>query len=163
MSKAAGFTLLEMIVVVAIVAILASVGGTPVMAWNCKRGLQRDFAGVMAVYGDVREQAFSRNRSMMLIADALGGGGYRFSWGESNATCSATPSSTAGSTDFAQVQFSAVDPQACFHPDHTAMGSGFTMSKTCGGTVLQYRATIFGATSYFMQERKVGDADWEEL
>lgn len=163
MQRNAGFTLLEMIVVVSIIAVLASVGGAPVLEWNCKRGLQRDFGDILGVYEDVRSLALSQNRSMMLVGSALDSGGYQFQWGDSNRTCSATPSAWMGSTSFPKAAFSSLGSPVCYHANQTATGTGFTLSKSCGGKLYQYRSTIYGATGFTLTERKFGDGAWEEL
>lgn len=66
-SKAGGFTLIEMMVAVAIVAILVAIALPPFVNWRNNLGYRQTARGIMAVLREAKSRAITRNRQHMVV------------------------------------------------------------------------------------------------
>lgn len=162
MLKQSGFSLLEMIIVVALIGVLAAFAGPPVTVWNCKRALSLEFSSAYDMLTVARSQAPLLGKSLMVSSQRVSQGSRLF-WGESNRACSVVPSEHLGAIELSRSTLTLASP-ICFHRDSTASGTTIELAKSCGGVEYTYRAELTTATGYLSKQRRVGSTgSWEGI
>ena len=166
-----GISLLEILVVIAILAIVAGFALPNVGGWNCSREVRNDFGNLNGLFQTLRLEATSRNRSMMARpATGKNNTMQAYLGGQSSGqqTCGSGSWTYLGSGSGGQkiqikdvamerAYFHAMDGfPVCFHADGTASRSGSSspssaeihINALCDGEVNHYRTLIFGATGF---------------
>lgn len=180
-----GISLVELLVVVALIAILGAFALPNLGGWNCAREVRNDFDNLNGLFQTLRLEAMSRNRSMM-----AGGGKNRTMAAYQGAQTFGRQACGSGSWTYLgsgsggqKIQIKDVSMQrayfhsasgfpVCFHADGTASrawsaspGSAtITIKAQCDGQVNHYKTQIFGATGFLDKSKwKIRTSRWEEL
>jgi Tfp pilus assembly protein FimT len=181
-------TLIEILVVITILAILASVIGPNLRDWNCKQKVRNDFDGLNGVLETLRLKAGNMNRKMkasILINDdenyviqaSMGAVG-------SGRSCDDGTWEDINSLNYVFDEGTTVvvapnpNSSTCFYPDGEATSRSYTVSKQCVFQDMfegdedviqrnhQYRNTIIGTTGFIIKEKEnfiTEEIDWEEM
>lgn len=165
MIRQAGISLLEMIVVIAIIAITGSLAAPGMSTWSCKRTVKNDLASVTNMLEVQRQKALN------------GAASYGVTIRQTNPTISFNQYSSAwcgaaqiNSSILTLDKLRLVGPSDafCFEPDGTATANsnnyGWYMQASCGGISIDYRVRVFQATGYMLVEQKDQSSNkWNEI
>jgi prepilin-type N-terminal cleavage/methylation domain-containing protein len=163
------FTLIELLIVIALVGIIAGTGWPTLTGWNCKQELRNEFESLNNFFEKARVEAINQNKSVIVsVAKGMSAwGGARISADISqpnNFRCARLTASSLRniipdltiSTKY-KLLGAPGSSQQCFHADGTATASQATqvyqIQRTCSGQPHTYQTLIFGATGLF--EKKV--------
>ncbi|HIA78387.1 MAG TPA: prepilin-type N-terminal cleavage/methylation domain-containing protein [Gammaproteobacteria bacterium] len=165
-----GISLVELLVVVALIAILGAFALPNLGGWNCAREVRNDFDNLNGLFQTLRLEAMSRNRSMM-ARQATGNNNtieaYLGGQTSGRQACGSGSWTYLGSGSggqkiqikdvvFKRAYVHASGIPVCFHADGTASRSGWStpssasisINALCAGEVNHYRTQIFGATGF---------------
>jgi prepilin-type N-terminal cleavage/methylation domain-containing protein len=169
------FSLLEVLIVIAIIGVVSAFVAPNISDWNCKQETRNDFESVSGFLNTLRVEATGRNRTMQvrsinngtnsLLKAYQGNSSYK----QSCNSGSWTYLGASGIPDY-QIKATLTVPSSkvFFNGDGTATATSSTdsydISRTCGGAKIAYRANIFGATG-FIERLKFNSksSQWDEL
>ena len=177
-SNQAGISLVELLVVVALMAVLAGVAVPNLSGWNCRQEIKNDFDRLNGLLYTLRTEAVNRNQSMMarvyrsnpaLIRawenrrsarkGRCGGGGWIYlGFGRGGRV-----------VDIQDIRFdkailASYSRDTCFHADGTASSSSYIVSGICDGTDYRYRTQVYSATGFLERsKRNPKTRVWEEI
>ena len=160
MRQAFGLTLLELLVVVAIIAIMGTFGGPPVANWNCKRNGANEFESLIRLMSFAKSESLSRGISVGIPAQTSDS--TELVLRETDRSCTSVSGDVLRSEEFNTSDISGLSSLFCFHPDGSSTGGDVELSKTCRGVERRYKVTVFQATSFMASELKIGSGEWQE-
>lgn len=165
-------TLIEILVVIAVLGILAAFVAPNIGGWNCKQETKNDFNKLNGFMQTLRLEAISRNSTM--LARVYRGGNnaiimaYQGPQGKKKA-CSGGGWNYRGRNDLMDYRseksrLSYTKRDVCFEADGTATASSYTITRQCDGKNHQYKNQIFGATGFIEKLKYNLKANqWDEL
>jgi prepilin-type N-terminal cleavage/methylation domain-containing protein len=160
------FTLIEILVVIAVLGILAAVVGPNIGGWNCRQEIRNDFERINGFLETVRLEAVNRNKTMMAHYNRNG----FFRAYQVSKSCQINTSIV--STDIPDLILNKKDIiprgsdkfRTCFNADGTSYGGQFTISRQCDGKNYQFKSKIFGATGFIEKLKyNLTTSKWDEL
>jgi prepilin-type N-terminal cleavage/methylation domain-containing protein len=160
-----GISLLELIVVVAIIAITGSLAAPSMSTWSCKRSVKNDLASVTNMLEVQRQKALNGSSSygatIRQTNPTISFNQYNSDW------CGATQKNSSVLT-LDKLRLVGPSDAFCFEPDGTATTNsgnyGWVMQASCGGDSIDYRVRIFQATGYMLVEQKNHTSNnWDEI
>tara|TARA_B100000795_G_scaffold183734_1_gene139358 strand:- start:1247 stop:1771 length:525 start_codon:yes stop_codon:yes gene_type:complete len=154
------FTLIELLIVIALFGIIAGFGWPSLAGWNCKQELRNEFEALNSVFENARVEAVNRNRSILIEPNnRLPSVGATYSvFLLSENICSATQARQSLSLVIPNLTISnnyTLRGAAfqCFHADGSATASQANqvhrIERTCSGEAHSYQTVVFGATGLF--------------
>ncbi len=145
--KDMGFTLLELIVVISIVAIAMTMGAPSYDGWATKKDLNNSYKKLLSELSNLRNEAFLRNTTMRMVVSS--GGGYQMTAYAADTPVSACNAGSAtwdevldaelALDDHFQITGSGVG-SVCFYRDGTSSGGQYIFSQVDGGSDRGYVA-----------------------
>ena len=158
------FTLIELLIVIALVGIIAGTGWPTLTGWNCKQELRNDFESLNNIFEKARVEAINRGRTVLVKANrSLPYNGAIYSaYLLPNKTCRISSSAQSLSKQIPNLTISDKSrlfgtPNQCFHADGTATSiqalQFHQVQRNCSGRTHSYQTLVFGATGLF--EKKV--------
>jgi prepilin-type N-terminal cleavage/methylation domain-containing protein len=167
-----GITLIELLIVIAIVGIMATVAGPNLTGWNCRQELANDFNKFNQYLNEVRIEGQNRNRTTMIKVQRskIGyGAAYLRPWVLPNSSCYWHTRAIALEKQipiftFPKETWVQGSEYICFYPNGSADGGSYQFSRDCGGKKYKYKTTIFGASG-LMEKTKYNSSTktWDEL
>jgi len=175
-----GISLLEILVVIAILAIVAGFTLPNVGGWNCAREVRNDFDNLNGLMQTLRVEAMARNRPMLASIEQGGDKAIIRAWMRSKVVFGETACGQVGGSAWVRsdtgqmiqikdVRFkrAALNDQgtiACFYPGGTAAMSRYTVTAQCDGKKTSYRTIIFPITGFLHREKyNTKTRKWDEL
>jgi Tfp pilus assembly protein FimT len=158
---------MELLIVIAILAIVLGLGAPNISEWNCKRGLKKDFDVVVGVLSTARVEAISRKSTVVVTAHpGYSGIPIGIAYGvSSNGSCNSISANRVQ-------EITGVAPSnntMCFKPDGDAnninSGQFFEVGKVCGSSRQRhrYKATITSFGHIIKEYLPPGGAQWLEI
>lgn len=174
-SNQAGITLVELLVVIALMAVLAGVAAPQLTSWNCKQEVKNDFDRLNGLLYILRTEAVNRNQSMMARVNRSDPALIQ-AWENrrpaQKGNCGGVEWNYLGGGRVVDIQDVRLDQarlaspteDTCFHADGTASSSSYTITGRCEGTVYMFRTQIFSATGFLgRSKRNPRTMVWEEI
>lgn len=186
--RQSGVSLIEILVVVAIIAVLGAFAFPNMGGWNCSREVRNDFDQINGLLQTLRLEAMSRNASMMARQSnsnntTLEAWGFdsqpgRQACGSGSWTYLGRAGGVGQDIEINDVVMdratfrSTVGFPVCFHADGTVSRSGSAtpssatveINALCDGDMHRYRTNIFGATGFLeLSKWKIRTRQWEEM
>ena len=154
------FTIIELLIVIALVGIIAGTGWPTLTGWNCKQELRNEFESLNNVFEKARVEAINRNKMILVQPNKrLPTNGATYSvYLLDNKICSATQGRQSLSYIIPNLTISnnyTLRGAAfqCFHADGSATASQANqvhrIERTCSGEAHSYQTVVFGATGLF--------------
>ena len=167
-----GITLIELLIVIALVGIMAAVAGPNLTGWNCRQELANDFNKFNQYLNEVRIEGQNRNRTTMVRVRqsqrGYGAANLR-PFALMNASCTVNARSLSLEKQIPSFSFPIEtwvrgSEYVCFYPNGNASGGSYQFSRDCGGKEYIYKTTIFGASG-LMEKTKYNSSTktWDEL
>lgn len=175
-------TLVELLVVIALIAIVAAFSIPNLQGWNCNRQVRNDVDQLNGFLRTLRIQAMSFNRSMQAASELASDPGkvhpYYGAQTKGRQDCKSgtwshmpidqIPESEAHNKFdlvLERANFAATaDFKVCFHADGTASAQTISVKATCAGKINHYKTQIFGATGFLETTRfNTRTSQWDEL
>ncbi len=172
-------TLIEILVVIAVLGILAAVVGPNIGGWNCRQEARNDFERLNGFMQTLRLEAINRNRTM--LARVYRGGNnaiimaYQGPQGKKK-NCSGGGWSYRGRTvgdimDYRSEKssLSYTKRDVCFEADGSATPApknqySYRLSRQCDSKNRQFKNQIFGATGFIEKLKyNLTTNKWDEL
>jgi prepilin-type N-terminal cleavage/methylation domain-containing protein len=163
MRKCLGFTILELLIVVAIISVIVGVGMPNLDGWNCKRQAKNDFNELVGFLESLRSEAIYKNRTMMSRVSVMKKNAFQ---GYSSRVSGTARSCSGTNWDLRNPAYGLMNPDVqlvksnihlggdiCFHPDGSVTMSGVSNStyrirSVCGAARLEYAVTVFTSTGF---------------
>jgi prepilin-type N-terminal cleavage/methylation domain-containing protein len=168
-------TLIEILVVIAVLGILAALVVPNISGWNCKQELRNDFERLNGFMQTLRSEAINRNRTMRgyirgnrSVNSIMAFEGNKLN---ANQSCNGSRFTWLGHprrNDILDYSFESKMTNyqrfVCFKADGSSRSSSYTISRQCDGKTYQYKGQIFGATG-FIEKLKYNfkTSKWDEL
>jgi len=157
-------TIIELLIVIALVGIIAGTGWPTLTGWNCKQELRNDFESLNNIFEKARVEAINRGRTVLVRANrSLPYNGAIYSaYLLPNKTCSFSSSAQSLSMQIPNITISNKSKlfgatSQCFHADGSATASQSVqvhqVQRECSSKTHSYQTLVFGATGLF--EKKV--------
>jgi len=172
-------TLIEILVVIAVLGILAAVVGPNIGGWNCRQEARNDFERLNGFMQTLRLEAINRNRTM--LARVYRGGNnaiimaYQGPQGKKK-NCSGGGWSYRGRTvgdimDYRSEKssLSYTKRDVCFEADGSATSApknqySYRLSRQCDNKNRQFKNQIFSATGFIEKLKyNLTTSKWDEL
>jgi prepilin-type N-terminal cleavage/methylation domain-containing protein len=159
-------TLIEILVVIAVLGILAAFVTPNISGWNCRQEIRNDFERINGFLETVRLEAVNRNKTMMAHYNRNG----FFRAYQVSKSCQINTSIV--STDIPDLILNKKDIiprgsdkfRTCFNADGTSYGGQFTITRQCDGKNYQLKSKIFGATGFIEKLKyNLTTSKWDEL
>jgi len=153
-------TIVELLVVVAIVAIMAGIAGPNLSKWNCKQDIENDFSSLNGFLDTLRLRSVSQNRSLMAKKYKNGLKAHY-----SNKKCKiggevGIPDLQVNST----IKFTPSNLNTCFHADGSASDTKFELYRKCDSKQYKYRSQVIGVTGFILKEKyNYNTRQWDDL
>jgi prepilin-type N-terminal cleavage/methylation domain-containing protein len=161
------FTLIEILVVIAVLGILAAVVGPNIGGWNCRQEIRNDFERLNGFLETVRLEAVNRNKTMMAYYSR---NGYMRAYQVSKACQVNTSIVSTNIPDLVidrknkVTTHSSSAPFTCFHADGSSYGGQFRISRQCDGKNYQFKNQILSATGFIEKSKyNLTTSKWDEL
>ena len=165
-------TLIELLIVIAIVGVMAAIAGPNLTGWNCRQNLANDFNKFNQYLNEVRIEGQNRNRTTMVrVRQSQRGYGAASlrPFALMNASCSVNARSLSLERQIPSFSFPIEtwvqgSQYMCFYPNGSADGRSYEFSRDCGGKKYTYKTTIFGASG-LMEKTQYNSSSktWDEL
>lgn len=168
-------TLIEILVVIAVLGILAAFVAPNVGGWNCKQEVRNDFEQLTGFMQTLRSEAINRNKTMRgyIRGNRSVNSIMAFEGNKPNAnqSCNGSRFTWLGHprrNDIADYSFESKITNyqrfVCFKADGSATASSYTISRQCDGKNHQYKGQIFGATGFIEKLKyNLTTRKWDEL
>ncbi|MDE0954808.1 MAG: prepilin-type N-terminal cleavage/methylation domain-containing protein, partial [Candidatus Poseidoniales archaeon] len=121
------FTIIELLIVIALVGIIAGTGWPTLTGWNCKQELRNDFETLNSFFENARVEAINRNKTVLVRANkSLPSNGPTYqAYLLPNKSCSMSSAAQSLSLQIPNLTISNKSrlygtPNQCFHADGTA-------------------------------------------
>jgi len=168
-----GITLIELLIVIALVGIISGVGWPALQGWNCKQEHRNDYEELNNIFEKARAQATSEGNSTLVKANRglpSNGGTYSvYSLQTKNCSFSGSPSNLSFKIPSHTISNKSKifgPAWQCFHADGSASASQalnlHQVQKECDGKTITYQTLIFGATGLFEKKIRKGSS-WQDL
>jgi len=169
------FTLIELLIVIALVGIIAGTGWPTLTGWNCKQELRNDFESLNNIFEKARVEAINRGRTVLVKANRSlpHNGAIYQAYLLPNKSCAMSTRAQSLSLQIPNLTISDKSrlygtPNQCFHADGTATSiqafQFHQVQRECSGKTHSYQTLVFGATGLF--EKKVyfaGTSGYQDL
>lgn len=160
-------TLIEILVVIAVLGVLAAFVAPNISGWNCRQEVRNDFEKINVFLERVRLEAVNRNKTMMAYYSR---NGYMRAYQVKKA-CRVDASVVSTNIPDLPIDIknkvtthSSLEPFTCFNADGTSYGGKFTVVRQCDGKNYQYKNQIFSATGFIEKLKyNLANGKWEEL
>lgn len=166
-------SLIEILVVIAVLGILAAFVAPNVGGWNCRQEVRNDFERVNDFMQTARAEAVNRNRTMKVVFNSRGRILMAFEGNKPNASqsCNGSRFTWLGHPRKQEILDYHVKtgitnyPRSiCFKSDGSATSASYIIGKQCNGKTRQYKAQIFGATGFIEKLKfNLTSNKWDEL
>jgi prepilin-type N-terminal cleavage/methylation domain-containing protein len=166
------FTLIEILVVIAVLGILAAFVTPNISGWNCRQELRNDFDRFNGYLNEVRAEAISRSKTTLVrVRESKRGYGAANlrPFLMRNSTCTINTSSQTLEKKIPILGFPIETTlkgarYQCFYPDGRADANSYALSRQCGDKVYLYKSQIFGATGLIEKLKyNLTTKKWDEL
>ena len=158
------FTLIELLIVIALVGIIAGTGWPTLTGWNCKQELRNEFESLNNFFEKARVEANNQNSTVLVRANKSlpSNGAIYQAYISPNKICQMQSSTSSLSNIIPNLTISSKyllfgAASQCFNADGTATASQAAqvhqIQRTCSGQTHSYQTLVFGATGLF--EKKV--------
>ena len=166
-------TLVELLVVIAVLTVLIGVVAPSLDNWSCRQEVRNDFDELNGFLETLRDNAVSRNRTMMATVTRGGINANIVSQmspdeGEKRA-CNIASFRNIGidakifATDGSNLALF-TRTNVCFNADGTATPASYTITRQCDDDNFQFRNQIFGITGFIEKLKlNVATLQWDEL
>ena len=153
-------TIVELLVVVAIVAIMASIAGPNLNTWTCRQDVENDFSSLNGFLDTLRLRSVSQNRSLMAKVYKNGLKAHY-----SNKKCNIRGEVGLSNLEInTTINFKSSSLNTCFHADGSASGTNFELYKKCNDKQYRYRSQISGVTGFIIKEKyNYKTRQWDDL
>ena len=151
-------TLLELLVVIALVGIIAGVGWPNLVDWNCRQELRNDFEKFNNYLNEVQSEAISRNKTTLVRVVTPSGAAYLRPFLLQDKNCTVTSRSQSLESQIPihsfplKTRVSGYQYQ-CFYGDGSADGNSYQFLRNCSDKSYLYKVQIFGATGLFEKQK----------
>jgi prepilin-type N-terminal cleavage/methylation domain-containing protein len=165
-------TLIEILVVIAVLGILAAVVGPNIGGWNCRQEVRNDFERLNGFMQTLRSESFSRNKTMRAYFRGRGSVmAFEGNKLNANQSCNGSRFTWLGQSRRNDIQDNYFESKItnsqrfiCFKADGSATSSSYTISRQCDGKKYQYKGQIFGVTGFIEKlEYNLTTSKWDEL
>lgn len=165
MKKQQGISFIEIIVVVAVIAILGSIAAPGMNTWSCQKSVKNDLETVINMLEVQRQNAIygtsSFGVSILQTTPVITFNQYSAEW------CGA-PLSNNTSITLDKLKLIGPSDEFCFEPDGSAKsnvnGYGWYLQAACGNKNIDYRIRLFQATGFILAEQKnQSTSQWDEI
>ncbi len=167
-------TLLELLVVIALVGIIAGVGWPNLVGWNCRQEHRNDFERFNHFLKEVQSVAINRNKTTLVRvtpspqnSNSLGTLKAYLLQNKSCTTSRAQSLENEIPTYYFHKESELKtehNRNQCFYADGSADYNTFTLRRSCGGKNLLYRIQMFAATGLISKEKfNFKKNTWEDL
>ena len=176
-----GITLIELLIVIALVGILAAAAGPNLTGWNCRQDFRNDFENFNHYLSKVQSVAISRNKTT-LVRLSPSSSAYKAppanlkpyvlktKFRPNTAACTVTGAQSL-ETEIPILYFPNETvvkvehkPNQCFFADGSADSNTFTLRRHCSGKNYLYRIQMFSATGLMSKEQyNYSKGRWEDL
>ncbi|SFV77515.1 hypothetical protein MNB_SUP05-4-694 [hydrothermal vent metagenome] len=153
-------TIVELLVVVAIVAIMASIVGPNLSTWNCKQNVENDFSSLNGFLDTLRLRSASQNRSFVAKVSKNGLKAHY-----SNKKCKVGSEVGLSNLEInSTINFKYSNLDTCFHAAGSASSTSFELYKKCDKRQYRYRSQISGVTGFINKEKyNYKTRRWDDL
>jgi len=165
-------TLIELLIVIAIVGVIAGIAGPNLTGWNCRQELANDFNTFNNYANEVRIEGLNRNRTTLIRLNQSQRG-----YGSANLrpfvlinnSCTINTYSESLERQIPSFSFPVEtwvegSKYVCFFPDGSAYGVSYKFSRECGGKEYAFKTTIFGASGLMAKTKYNSKTKtWDEL
>ena len=151
-------TLLELLVVIALVGIIAGVGWPNLVDWNCRQELRNDFEKFSLYLNEVQSEAIRRNKTTLVRVVTPQGSAYLRPFLLQDKNCTITTRSQSLEN---QIPIHSFPPATrissagyqCFYADGSANANSYQFTRKCSDKSYLYKIQIFGATGLFEKQK----------
>ena len=170
-----GITLIELLIVIALVGILAAVSGPNLTGWNCRQDFRNDFENFNHYLSKVQSVAISRNKTT-LVRVTPSTSAWKAPPGNLKPYLLKTKSCTVTGAQSLETEIPILyfhketavkvdhKPNQCFYADGSADSNTFLLKRLCSGKSYLYRIQMFSATGLMSKEQyNYSKSIWEDL
>ena len=158
------FTLIEILVVIAVLGVLAAIVAPNIGGWNCRQEVRNDFERLNGFLERVRLEAVNRNKTMMAYYSR---NGYMRAYQVSKACQVNTSIVSTNIPDLVLDKKNKITTQtspSCFNADGSSEAGFYIISRQCGTKNYKFKSQLFSATG-FIEKLKYNTTTrkWDEL
>jgi prepilin-type N-terminal cleavage/methylation domain-containing protein len=158
------FTLIEILVVIAVLGVLAAMVAPNIGGWNCRQEVRNDFERLNGFLERVRLEAVNRNKTMMAYYSR---NGYMRAYQVSKACQVNTSIVSTNIPDLILDKKNKITTQtspSCFYADGSSEAGFYLLSRQCGTKNYKFKSQLFSATG-FIEKLKYNTTTkkWDEL
>ena len=167
-------TLIEILVVIAVLGILAAVVAPNVGGWNCRQEVRNDFERLNGFLETARLGAINRNSTMMVEVHKYGTNAiikaYKGPQGRKKTCWSGGGWSYLGNNDITDYESkdsnlsNTRNSKVCFNSDGSATSINYEITRQCDNKNYKFKNQIFGATGFIEKLKyNLTTKKWDEL
>jgi len=142
-------TIVELLVVVAIVAIMAGIVGPNLSTWSCRQDVENDFSSLNGFLDTLRLRSVSQNKSLVAKVNKNGLKAHY-----ANKRCKVGGEVGLPNLEIdSSVKFTFSNPNTCFHADGSSSSTSYELYKKCNDKQYRYKSQVSGVTGFVIKEK----------